>query len=383
MIYFDHNASTPVRPEVSALLVDAFQAAPHRPGNASSVHQGGRDARTRLDRARAKVAELLGAEPKEIVFTGSGSEADALALKGAFFAREDKAKRRIILSKLEHPAVRQSAAQLAREGAELVEIAPAADGRIRVEALEAQLTPDTLLCSLMWANNETGVLQPVREVAQLCRKRGILFHVDAVQAVGKVPVTLRECDADLLALSAHKFGGPLGVGALVVRRGVKLQSVIPGHQETGLRGGSSNVVYAEALALALELAVRELEQESRRLALLRDRFEAAVLQRLPEVTVNGGGAPRIPNTTNLRFHGADGESLLIALDLDGICVSAGAACASGSVNPSPVLTAMGLQPLEALASLRFSLGSTTTVEEVDAVVEALARHVPNARASRR
>lgn len=383
MIYFDHNASTPVRPEVAALLSEAFRAAPGRPGNASSVHQGGRDARARLDRARAKVAELLGAEPKEIVFTGSGSEADALALKGAFFAREDRSKTRIVLSTIEHPAVRLSAAQLAKEGAELIEVPPGADGRVSAEAFEAALTPGTLLCSLMWANNETGVLQPVAELARACRSRGILFHADAVQAVGKVPVTLRHCDADLLALSAHKFGGPLGVGVLVVRRGVKVQSLIPGHQETGLRGGSSNVTFAEALALALELAVKELDAEAARLARLRDRFEQTLRERLPDVLVNGQGAPRIPNTANLRFQGADGESLLIALDLDGICVSAGAACSSGSVNPSPVLTAMGLQPLEALASLRFSLGSTTTEADVDRVIEALVRHVPNARALRR
>jgi len=382
VIYFDHNASTPVRAEVATLLVEAYQQAPTRPGNASSVHQGGRDARTRLDRARSQVAALLGAEPREIVFTGSGSEADALALKGAFFAREDRQRTRLVISRIEHPAVRLASAQLAREGAELVEVPPGADGRVRAEDVVAQLDERTLLCSLMLANNETGVLQPVNEVARACSQRGILFHVDAVQAVGKVPVNLREVHADLLALSGHKFGAPLGVGVLVVRRGLKVSSVIPGAQENGLRGGSSNVIYAEALALALELAVRELPQESARLAGLRDRFERSVLERIPQVTVNGAGAPRLPNTTNLRFAGADGEALLIALDLDGICVSAGAACSSGSVNPSPVLSAMGLQPREALASLRFSLGHTTAEADVDRVVESLVKHVPNARTHR-
>ncbi|MDQ3264819.1 MAG: cysteine desulfurase [Myxococcota bacterium] len=379
MIYFDHNASTPVRPEVSALLVEAFRAAPTHPGNASSVHQGGREARTRLDRARAMVAQLLGAEPREVVFTGSGSEADALALKGAFFARADRSRNRIVLSRIEHPAVRLAAAQLSLEGAEVVEVSPGPDGRLRAEEVIAQLDQRTLLCSLMLANNETGVLQPVNEVARACRERGVLFHVDAVQAVGKVPVTLREVHADLLAISGHKFGAPLGVGVLVVRRGLQVASVIPGNQENGLRGGSSNVVYAEALALALALAVQELPGESARLATLRDRLEQEVLRRIPQVSVNGAGAPRIPNTTNLKFDGADGESLLIALDLEGICVSAGAACSSGSVNPSPVLSAMGLRPQDALASLRFSLGGTTTGEEVERVVETLVRQVPSAR----
>ncbi len=382
MIYFDHNASTPVRPEVSALLVEAFRRAPSHPGNASSVHQGGREARTRLDRARSQVAQLLGAEPREVVFTGSGSEADALALKGAFSARAERARNRIVLSRIEHPAVRLAAAQLAKDGAEVVEIPPGPDGRVRAEEVSAQLDERTLVCSLMLANNETGVLQPVNEVARACRERGVLFHVDAVQAVGKVPVTLREVHADLLAISGHKFGAPLGVGVLVVRRGLPVASVIPGNQENGLRGGSSNVVFAEALALALSLAVQELPVESPRLASLRDRLEQEVVRRIPQVWVNGAGAPRIPNTTNLRFDGADGESLLIALDLEGICVSAGAACSSGSVNPSPVLSAMGLGPQDALASLRFSLGGTTTGEEVERVVEALVRQVPSARSPR-
>jgi cysteine desulfurase len=233
---------------------------------------------------------------------------------------------------------------------------------------------------LMWANNETGVVQPAAELSRACRQRGILFHTDAVQAVGKLPAHLHEVDADLLALSAHKFGGPAGAGVLVVRKGVELQALTPGHQEAGLRGGTQNVPYAEALALALELAHEEQPAHAARVRTLRDTFEREVRSRIPDVTVNGEGAPRVPNTSNLCFHGADGEALLIALDLEGICVSSGAACASGTLTPSHVLLAMGLTPAQAHGALRFSLGPAATEEEVARVVEALSTHVPRARA---
>jgi cysteine desulfurase len=251
---------------------------------------------------------------------------------------------------------------------------------VRAEAVLDALTPETALCSLMWANNETGVVQPVAEVARTCRQRGILFHTDAVQVAGKLPLSLREVDADLLALSAHKFGGPAGAGALVVRKGVDVQALTPGHQEAGRRGGTQNVPYAEALALALELAQAEQEASSARVGVLRDTFEREVLASLSDVTVNGAGAPRVPNTSNLHLHGADGEALLIALDLEGICVSSGAACASGTLTPSHVLTSMGLTPAQAHASLRFSLGPGATEAEVERVVAALRTHVPRARA---
>jgi len=376
--YWDYNASAPVRPEVASLLSRAF-AAGHF-GNASSVHQEGRAARARLDMARAKVARVLGCEPKEVSFTGSGSEANALALVGAWHARPHPERRRIVTSAIEHPALLAAAAQLEREGAHVIRVAPGPDGRVReADVLEA-LTPDTALCSLMWANNETGVLQPAREAARACRQRGVLFHTDAVQAAGKVPMTLREVDADFLSLSAHKFGGPPGVGVLVVRKDVDVRALTPGHQEGGRRGGTQNVPYTEALAEALALAVAELPETSSRLAALRDAFEREVRAALPDVHVNGEGAPRVPNTSNLRFDGVEGEPLLIALDLDGICVSAGAACASGTLTPSHVLRAMGLSATQARGSLRFSLGPATTEAEVERVVAALRKHVPNVRA---
>jgi cysteine desulfurase len=378
VIYWDYNAAAPVRPEVARVLARAFTEGGY--GNPSSVHQAGREARGRLDSARSRVARVLGCEPKEVCFTGSGSEADALALKGAFLARPDPNRRRIVSSAIEHPAVLAALAQLEKQGAEVVRLKPGVDGRVRAEAVLDALTPATTLCSLMWANNETGVVQPVAEVARACRQRGILFHTDAVQVAGKLPLSLREVDADLLALSAHKFGGPAGAGALVVRKGVDVQGLTPGHQEAGRRGGTQNVPYAEALALALELAQAEQESSAARLGALRDTFEREVLARIPDVTVNGAGAPRVPNTSNLYFHGADGEALLIALDLEGICVSSGAACASGTLTPSHVLTAMGLTPAQAHGSLRFSMGPGTTEAEVERVVEALHTHVPRARA---
>ena len=381
MIYLDHNATTPIRPEVAEHLARAFRSAVDAPGNPSSVHQEGRRARARLDDARARAAQVLGCEPKEICFTGSGSEADALALKGAWAARRDRARTKVVISAIEHPAILLAAKQLEAEGAQVVQVPPERDGRVRAERFIEALSPDTAIASLMWANNETGVLQPVREVARSCRDRGVLFHTDAVQAAGKIQVTVREVDADLLSLSAHKFGGPAGVGLLVVRRGVAVEAVVPGHQEHGRRGGTHNLPYVEALVLALESACAALDEEGRRLADLRDRLEREVMAALPGVAVNGAGAPRLPNTSNIRFAGADGEALLIGLDLCGVCVSSGAACASGSITPSHVLTAMGLTPTEAHESLRFSLGRTTRPEEVDAVVAALREQVARARAA--
>ncbi|RKI14576.1 cysteine desulfurase [Corallococcus sp. AB030] len=378
MIYWDHNAAAPVRAEVGALLARAFTEGGF--GNASSVHGGGREARARLDAARAKVARVLGCEPKEITFTASGSEADALALMGAYAARPVKDRRRVVSTTVEHPSALGALTQLEKDGAQVVRLSPDSNGRVPLESVLEALTPDTALCSLMWANNETGVLQPVAETARACRQRGILFHTDAVQAAGKVPLTLREVDADLLSLSAHKFGGPQGVGVLVVRKGVDVRALTPGHQEGGRRGGTQNVPYAEALALALELAAAEQANTAARVEALRDTFEQQVLQRLPGVSVNGAGAPRVPNTSNLRFDGVEGEALLMALDLEDIRVSSGAACASGTLSPSHVLRAMGLSPAEARGSLRFSLGPGTTSAEVSRVVDALCTHVPRVRA---
>jgi cysteine desulfurase len=379
LIYLDHNASTPVRAEVAAELATSIAKAGSFPGNASSVHRGGREWRARLDAARAKVAAVLRCEPREVCFTSSGSEADALAIKGAYLARKDKARTKIVSSQIEHPALLMALKQLEAAGARVVRVAPLANGEINLGPLLAELTSEVAICSLMWANNETGVLQPVAPVARACRERGIAFHTDAVQAAGKVPVSLREVDAQLLSISAHKFYGPAGIGALVVRRGLDLEALVPGHQEWGRRGGTPNVPYAEALANALELAASELEAEGARLQALRDNFEQQILASISDVSVNGAGASRVPNTSCLEFVGADGEVLLISLDLEGICVSSGAACASGSLSPSHVLIAMGLSPSRAHSSLRFSLGATSSEADLDQVVRALRKHLPKAR----
>jgi cysteine desulfurase len=379
MIYWDYNSSTPLRGEVASDLAAGIASAQRLPGNASSVHRSGRHWRARLDDARARVARILHCDPKEVCFTASGSEADALALKGAFLARRDKARARVVSSQIEHPAVLGSLRQLEILGAKVVRVPPEPDGRVSLERLVAELTPEVSLCSLMWANNETGVLQPVAQVARVCRERSIAFHTDAVQATGKVPVSFREVEADLISISAHKFYGPIGVGAIAIRRGTSLEALTPGHQEWGRRGGTPNVPYAEALAHALELASSDLESESRRLGALRDRFEREVLSTVPDVRLHGASAPRVPNTSSVEFIGADGEALLIALDLQGICASSGAACASGSLSPSHVLTAMGLSPAQAHSSLRFSLGRGSSEDELGQVLEALKAHVPKAR----
>jgi cysteine desulfurase len=368
MIYLDYNAGAPLLPHVAEHLAKAFSTA----GNPSSVHQEGRRARRRLEAAREQVASLLGCLPREIVFTGSGSEAAAIAVIGAYRARKDLNRRRVVTTMIEHPCVLGAVQLLEREGAEVIRLAPDAQGLVPVEILAELLTDDTALCSLMWINNETGVIQPVEKASRWCLDRGIVFHTDAVQAFGKVSATLREVPADLLSFSAHKLGGPSGVGVLYNRRGVNVAGLVPGHQENGRRGGTQSVPLAESLALALDHATRDWESESLRLAVLRDRFEAQMRTVFPTLKINGSEAPqRVASTSNICFSGCDGEAALVALDLAGICVSAGAACASGSMKPSHVLMAMGLSSAEANATLRFSFGTNSTQAEVEAVVAAL------------
>lgn len=360
MIYLDHNAGAPLLPEVAELLSRAFA---EEAGNPSSVHQAGRRARRRLDAARERVARLLGCTPREIVFTGSGSEGAAIAVLGAYRARKDRSRTRVVTTALEHPCVLGAVAQLEREGAQVIRVAPGADGAVPLEALTAVIDARTALCSVQWVNNETGVIQPVEALSRWCSERGVLFHTDAVQAFGRIPASLREVPADLLSLSAHKLGGPSGVGVLFNRRGVDVAGLTPGHQENGRRGGTQSIALAEAMALALEHAVTSQPTVAPRMAALRDGFEATLAQALPGLLRNGE-APRVASTSNLCFPGADAEALLIALDLEGVCVSTGAACASGSLEPSHVLLAMGRTPAQAHGSLRVSLGPMTTQAEL-------------------
>ncbi len=381
-LYWDHNAATPLLPEVAELLVQSVREAVESPGNPSSVHRGGRRARARLDSARARLARTLECDPREVTFTGSGSESLALAIKGAFGARKDPSRLAVVTSQIEHPAALAAVEQLRQAGARVVAVAPERNGRMDPTKLIAALGPDTALCSLMWANNETGVLQPVAEVARACRERGVLFHTDAVQAVGKIPVSFKQLDADLLSFSGHKLGAPAGVAALLVRRGVPVAPLVPGHQEGGRRGGTPNVALIESLTLALELRVSNMSEDVRGVTALRDRFEGEMLQAVPALTINGADVLRVGNTSSVTFDGVDGEALLIALDLDGICASSGAACASGTLSPSHVLTAMQLSSAQAHGSLRFSLGVETTEANVIRVVASLTRHLDRVRASR-
>ena len=373
MIFLDYNAGAPLIPEAVAALTRGLGA----PGsNPSSVHQAGRAARSRLTTAREAIAKAFGCESREVIFTASGSEGAALAIKGAWAARKDKARTKIVTSAIEHPCVLGTVKQLEASGATVVRLAPDSSGQVPLARVLEELTADVALCSLIWVNNETGVEQPVREVSRECIKRGIPFHTDAVQAVGRMPATLRDVPADLFSFSGHKLGAPAGIGVLLARRTVPLDPMVPGHQEDGRRGGTLALAMIEALVAAVEAANARVETEGPRLSALRDRFEAGV-----GAVVNGKDAPRAPGTSNLRFPGADGEALLIALDLEGICVSSGAACASGSLTPSHVLTAMGLSNTQAQECLRFSYGWGTTGADIDRVIEAVNRLAPRARSS--
>ena len=359
MTYLDHNAGTPLHPEVAEFLAAAYRREPA--GNPSSVHGAGRAARGRLDAARARVARVLGRSAREVLFTASGSEACATAVLG--LGRGGT----LVTSAIEHPCVLLAAA---RRGTRVVQVRPGLDGRVAVDDFEAALAGGAALCALQAANNETGVVQPADEVARLARARGVTSFVDAVQAPGRLSP---ELEADVVAYSAHKFGGPAGVGILAVRRGVRLEPLVAGHQEGGLRGGTPGVVLCEAVALALELAEASRAAEVRRLLTLRDRFERALREARPRVRVHGAGAERLANTSSVCFPGVDAETLLIALDLEGFAVSVGAACASGTMRPSPVLLAMGVSVEDARASIRISLGRDTTDDDMTTFLHVLDR----------
>jgi cysteine desulfurase len=356
MIYLDHAATTPLRPEVRAAM-DPFLGG--RFGNPSSAHQAGRSARAALEEARERVAAALGAERSEIVFTSGGTEANNLAILGRWRA----AGGGVAVSAIEHSAVWEAAAQAAQEGASVAALAVDEQGLLDLDSLAEALEVPVGLVSVMWGNNEVGSLQPVAGIAEMCRRHGATFHTDAVQAVGHVPVSVERCGCDLLALSAHKFGGPQGVGALYVRRGTELVPVVRGGgQEGGLRAGTSNVAGATGLAEALVRAMGDVEAEAARTARLRDRLEARLKARVDGLTVNGPPDSRLPHILNVGLDGVDPEVLIPALDLAGLAVTSGSACHSGATAPSRVLVAMGVHRA---AAVRFSLGWTTTEAEVE------------------
>lgn len=368
-IYLDHNATTPVDAAAVAAMTEVLR---HDFGNASSVHSFGQRAKAHLDRARVAVARLVGGDPAEIVFTSGGSEADNLALRGAAEALEPMGRRRLIVSAIEHEAVLQTAKALARRGWEVTSLAPDRSGIVRPEALEDVIGDDTAVVSVMHANNEIGVVQPIAELARIASRHGALMHTDAVQSAGKLPVSARALGVDLLAVSAHKFNGPKGAGALWVRRGVRLSAQqTGGRQEKNRRAGTENLPAIVGMGVAAERAVDRLASDAPRVAALRDRFERRVLETIPFTRVNGGGAERVGNTANIGFEGIEAESLLIALDLEGVAVSTGSACSSGTLEPSHVLKAMGLDLHDTQNAIRFSLGSSTTDEEIDRVLALL------------
>jgi cysteine desulfurase len=373
-IYLDHAATTPVRPEAIEAMLPYFAEAGF---NASSLHAEGRRARAGLDGARERVARMLGAKPREIVFTSSGSEADNLAILGAARARN---ARHVVSAATEHRAVLHALDVLRAEGREVTLLPVDAGGRISLEEFRAALRPDTGLVSLMLANNELGTLHPVAELAAIARERGVLFHTDAIQAPGRVPVDVATLGVDLLSLSGHKFYGPKGAGVLYVRSGTPLLPlVVGGGQEAGLRAGTENVAAIAGLAVALELAVRELPVERVRLTSLRDRFEESLLREVPGTRINARQSPRLPNISSVAFRGLDAPSLLARLDLEGLAVSAGSACAAGAAEPSHVLAALGGPAWVANGTIRFSLGRLTGEGETSDLSRRLAAIVKDMR----
>jgi cysteine desulfurase len=374
--YFDHNATTPVSAEAMEAL---FPCLGEVYGNPSSIHHFGQAAKQRLEAARREVAGLLGASPKEIVFTSGGTESDNLAILGV--VRNARAERRhVITTEIEHPAVLGACAQLEREGVEVTRVRAGASGVVDAEEVRRAILPYTTLVSVMHANNETGVVQPVEEIARVAHDAGAWMHVDGVQAAGKIPVDAATTGADLYSISGHKFYAPKGVGALYVRAGTPLGSIaFGGRQERERRPGTENIPGIAAMGRAAGWMRSSLAGEGPRLAALRDRLEAAILSRVPAAGVNGARAPRTPNTSNIYFDDIDGEALVIALDLGGFAVSTGAACSSGAVEPSHVLLAMGLAKERAKASIRFSLGRANDEAQVDALAEAVAQSVERLR----
>ena len=368
-IYLDHNATTPpsdaVVQQMTATLRDEF-------GNPSSVHHFGQRAKAIIDEARSAVARLIGADPGDVVFTGGGTEGDNLAIRGIAEALEPTGRKHLIASAIEHEAVLNTLKALARRGWKTTLLPVNETGIVSPDTLRLAMTDDTALVSVMHANNEIGTVQPIPELATIARERRALFHTDAVQSAGKIPTDVKTLGVDLLSISAHKFYGPKGVGALWIRRGVRLQPPLTGgKQERSRRAGTENVAGIAGMGVAAREAIAKMDSEAGRLAALRDRLEDGILRSVTGTALNGVRSPRVPNTTNISFDRTEAESLLIALDLEGVAVSTGSACSSGTLEPSHVLKAMGFPPHRTQNSLRFSLGAANTETEIDRVIAVL------------
>src|ERR1700688_3014128 len=369
-IYLDHNATTPITPEVLAAMLPYLT---EEFGNASSIHAFGQNAREAVERARASVPALLNARPADIMFTSGGTESVNHAILGAVAAAPGKAKH-VITSAIEHVAVLDSCRALAKRGIDLTILPVDREGLVNPEDVRNAMRPETALITLMLANNEIGTIEPIEEIGKIAAEKGIVFHTDAVQAAGKIPVDVEKLGVDLLSISAHKFCGQKGVGALYIRKGPQLDALMyGGHSERDRRPGTEDVAAIAGMGKAAELARMAMNEENERIRGLRDRLERGLLDRVPHSWVNGARAPRVLNTSNLTFPFIEGEAMVIALDLKGIACSTGAACSSGAVEPSHVLIALGLAPEDARATLRLSLGHQTTEDEIDFALETIPR----------
>ncbi len=376
-IYMDHSATTPLREEVVEAMMPYFSS---KFGNASSVHSYGQEAGAVLQDCRERVASLLGACPEDIIFTSGGTESDNLAVKGAVFAKKDVPAGHIITSSIEHHAVLRPCEWFEKRGYEVTRLPVDENGLVNLSDVESALRDDTILVSVMLANNEVGMLQPIREIAGIVADTGAVFHTDAVQAVGKVPVDVEDLGVDMLSLSAHKLYGPKGVGVLYRRGGVRIEPLqVGGHHENRLRAGTENVAGIVGLTRAMELACGSMDAEGKRLSSMRDRLESAIMERIKDVRVNGAGARRLPHMLNVSIQGVEGESMLLLLDSKGIAVSTGSACTSGTLEPSHVLIAMGVPPEVAHGSLRVSMGDINAESEIDYVVDSLCEVVQRLR----
>jgi cysteine desulfurase len=367
VIYTDNNATTQVAPEVAEEMLPYFH---DLYGNPSSMHSFGGQVAHQLKEARKKIADLIGAAPDEILITSCGTESDNTAIRAALESHPDR--RHIITTRVEHPAVKNLSEHLAKNGYRVTLLPVDREGNLYPEHLYKSLSSDTAIVSIMWANNETGVIFPIEEIAQAVHDQGIVFHTDAVQAVGKIPIDVRQVPVDMLSLSGHKLHGPKGVGALYIRKGTKFSPfLIGGHQERGRRGGTENVASIIGLGKACELAAKHIEEENKRVKYLRDKIENAILKRIPNAMLNGDREHRLPNTTSISFEYVEGEAILLMMNEFGICASSGSACTSGSLEPSHVLRAMGVPFTAAHGSIRFSLSIYNTEEEIDFIIEKL------------
>lgn len=367
VIYVDNNATTKVAPEVFEAMLPYLQ---EDYGNPSSMHTFGGKVDRNIKEARTSVASLLGAAPEEIVFTSSGTESDNTAIWAAIQSNPDK--KHIITSRVEHPAVKNLFEYLSKNGYRVTFIPVDSKGRLDMDYLYENLTDNTAIVTIMWANNESGVIFPIEKISQIVKERGAVFHTDAVQAVGKIQIDLNKIDVDMLSLSGHKLHGPKGVGALYIRKGTKFSPfLIGGHQESGRRGGTENVASVVGLGKASELAADYMEEENTRVKQLRNKLESELLKQIPNTIINGDRENRLPNTTNVSFEYVEGESILLMMDELGICASSGSACTSGSLEPSHVLRAMGVPFTAAHGSIRFSLSIYNTEEEIDFIIEKL------------